>query len=80
MVDQKDFAAKAGIEPWQPLMEVADFNSLIAFSQEHQVPVFALEQKHTDQTGAIWDRTEQSMMSFEQAFDEFAERLLKLTA
>ena len=78
MVDQKAFAAKAGIEPWQPLMEVADFNSLIAFSQEHQVPVFALQQKHSEQSGAVWEQTEKSMRSFEQAFDECAERLLKL--
>lgn len=78
MVDQKEYAAKTGIEPWQPLMEVADFNSLIAFSQEHQVPVFALEQKHTDQSGAVWERTEESMRSFELAFDVCAERLLKL--
>ena len=78
MVDQKAFAVKAGIEPWQPLMEVADFNSLIAFSQEHQVPVFALQQSHSEQSGAVWERTEKSMRSFEQAFDECAERLLKL--
>jgi len=80
MVDQKAFAAKAGLPPWQPLMEVADFNSLIAFSQEHQVPVFALEQKHSDQSGAVWERTEKSMELFKQAFTECADRLLKLIA
>lgn len=78
MVDQKEFAARAGIPPWQPLMEMADFNSLIAFSQEHQVPVFALEQQHSKQSGAVWEQTQKSMRSFEQAFDECASRLLKL--
>lgn len=78
MVDQKAFTARAGIEPWKPLMEVADFNSLIAFSQEHQVPVFALEQKHSDQSGAVWERTEKSMGVFKKAFTECADRLLKL--
>ena len=80
MVDQTAFAARAGIEPWQPLMEVADFNSLIAFSQEHQVPVFALEQQHSGQSGAVWEQTERSMEMFKQAFTECADRLLKLIA
>ncbi|WP_445989436.1 ParA family protein [Chromobacterium haemolyticum] len=80
MVDQSAFVEKVGLDPSQPLMEVADFNSLIAFSQEHQVPVFALEQHHTDQSGAVWDRTKNSMKRFEQAFSECADRLLKLIA
>lgn len=80
MVDEDAFTQKSGISPWQPLMEVADFNSLIAFSQEHQVPVFALEQHHSDQSGAVWERTENSMRTFEQSFSDCADRLLKLIA
>lgn len=80
MIDQKEFTKRAGITPSTPLMEVADFNSLIAFSQEHQVPVFALEQKHSDQSGAVWERTEKSMELFKHAFSECADRLLKLIA
>src|ERR1035437_8526065 len=41
MVDPKIFRDWLGMEPWTPLLEVADFNSLIALSQEHQVPVYA---------------------------------------
>jgi cellulose biosynthesis protein BcsQ len=37
-----DFEARAGFAPWRPIMEVADFNSLIALSQEHQMPVYDL--------------------------------------
>lgn len=80
MVDSKAFSEKVGIAPWQPLMEVADFNSLIAFSQEHQVPVFALEQHHSDQSGAVWERTKNSMKLFEQSFSECADRLMLLIA
>lgn len=80
MVDQKRFIERIGQDPSKPLMEVADFNSLIAFSQEHQVPVYALQQKHSDQSGAVWDRTERSMKLFEQAFSECADKLLKLIA
>ena len=37
-----DYKARAGLDPWVPIMEVADFNSLIALSQEFQIPVYAL--------------------------------------
>ena len=36
-------------------MEVADFNSLIALSQEHQVPVYALTPEIVG-VGVVWDR------------------------
>ena len=41
MLDVSTFRKKAAIEPWMLIMEVADFNSQIALSQEHQVPVYA---------------------------------------
>lgn len=80
MLDQKDFLGRVGQEPWQPIMEVADFNSLIAFSQEHQIPVFALEKTHVDQSGAVWEQTEASMKIYKQAFSDCADRLIKLIA
>jgi AAA domain len=80
MVNPNEFASKIGINPWEPIMEVADFNSLIAFSQEHQVPVFALSQNHSNQTGAIWEQTEKSMALFNDAFSECADRLIALTS
>ena len=79
MVNQKAFTEKAGIYPWEPIMEVADFNSLIAFSQEHQVPVFALTPEHADQKGAVWEQTEKSMKLFYDAFSLCADRLVALT-
>jgi cellulose biosynthesis protein BcsQ len=57
MVDPKIFKDRLGIEPWTPLLEVADFNSLIALSQEFQVPVYALTAQQTGQVGAVWDQT-----------------------
>ena len=60
-------------------MEVADFNSQIALSQEHQVPVYALTPEKIDQQGAVWDQTKASMEVFEKAFKECAERVVALT-
>jgi hypothetical protein len=80
MVDRKRFVDRLGVEPWRPLLEVADFNSLIALSQEHQVPVYALTSKQTGQAGAVWDQTVESMGVYERAFSDCAEKVFVLTA
>ena len=74
------FRKKAGIEPWTPIMEVADFNSQIALSQEHQVPVYALTPEKIGQKGAVWEQTRASMDVFEKAFRDCAEKVIALTA
>ena len=56
LLDAENFRKKAAIEPWTPIMEVADFNSQIALSQEHQVPVYALTPEKIGQTGAVWNK------------------------
>lgn len=73
------FRAKAGIDPWTPLLEVPDFNSLIALSQEHQTPVYALTAEQIDQKGAVWDQTKASMDAFAEAFSLCADRVFALT-
>jgi hypothetical protein len=67
------------MEPWTPLLEVADFNSLIALSQEHQVPVYALTSMQTGQVGAVWDQTVESMKVYQEAFSVCADRVFALT-
>lgn len=79
MVDRTAFAAKTGIEPWKPILEVADFNSLIAESQKHQVPVYELTAEQTDQQGAVWEQTEKNMKVFADAFSSSADRVFALT-
>jgi cellulose biosynthesis protein BcsQ len=79
LLDEAEFKAKSGIDPWDPIMEVADFNSLIAESQEHQVPVYALTADLLKQGGAVWDQTEESMAVFKKAFEECADKVVALT-
>lgn len=79
MLMRSNFVAKIGIEPWTPIMEVADFNSLIALSQEHQTPVYALTPDIVGK-GAIWDQAKANMDNFERSFKECAERVIALTA
>jgi cellulose biosynthesis protein BcsQ len=80
MVNPQSFKDRIGIVPWTPILEVADFNSLIALSQEFQVPVYALTADQTKQAGAVWDQTEASMKVYSDAFAECAEKIFKLTA
>src|SRR6185369_8728584 len=56
MVQDELFKERLGLEPWNPILEVADFNSIIALSQEHQVPVYALTEQQAGQQGAVWDQ------------------------
>jgi cellulose biosynthesis protein BcsQ len=79
MIDLQKFHDRLGIEPWTPLLEVADFNSLIALSQEHQVPVYALTAEQTGQAGAVWDQTEASMKVFHDAFAACAGKVFAIT-
>jgi cellulose biosynthesis protein BcsQ len=79
MADPADFKRRCGLDAWTPILEVADFNSLIALSQEHQVPVYALTPEQTGQVGAVWKQTQENMEIFFKAFDLFAERIFMLT-
>lgn len=78
MLDKNEFKQKIGMDPWNPLLEVADFNSLIALSQEHQVPVYALTAEQTGQRGAVWDQTKEDMAKFSNAFSACADKVIAL--
>ena len=79
MLDTQAYKKLSGTEPWLPLLEVADFNSLIALSQEHQTPVYALTQAQTGQAGAVWEQTKESMKKYEDAFSTCADKVFALT-
>lgn len=79
MVDPGRFRDRLGIEPWAPILEVSDFNSLIALSQQFQVPVYALTAAQTKQAGAVWDQTVESMTVYKEAFASCADKVFKLT-
>ena len=58
-------------EPFN-LANIADFNSLIAKSQEHNVPVFSLNDEQIDQSGVILDVMKKSRDDFEKTFSKLA--------
>lgn len=79
MLDRAAYFGKSGTNPWVPIMEVADFNSIIALSQEFQVPVYELTEAQANQQGAVWKQTRESMDVFEKAFSNCADLVFALT-
>jgi cellulose biosynthesis protein BcsQ len=70
----------AGFEPETPLLQMSDFNSLIARSQEHQVPVFELTDAQLSLGGSVLENTKDSMDRFHHLFAEAADRVIMLLA
>lgn len=66
----------AGFRPEEPLVQMPDFNSLIARSQEHQVPVFELTDEQLDQQGVVLQTTKLSMEKFRELFSQAADRVI----
>lgn len=80
LIDTAAFTSIVGFDPSEPILSVADFNSLIALSQEHQVPVYALTADKIGQQGKVWETTVASMDIFKKAFKECAEKIIALTS
>lgn len=79
MLDTADYKARIGTDPWSPLLEVQDFNSLIAYSQQLQTPVYALTEEQIQLGGAVWAKTKHDMDAFEILFSDCADKVIALT-
>jgi chromosome partitioning protein len=61
------------------LINIADFNSLIAQSQKHNKPIFALSDKEIEQAGVILSKMKKSRDEFKSAFQALAKSVRTLT-
>ncbi len=61
------------------LAQIADFNSLIAQSQESATPVFALTESQLGRQGVVLDQMIQSRNSFSETFEKLAGDVAQLT-
>ena len=62
------------------LSQIPDFNSLIARSQKHQTPIFALTSEQIGQTGVVLERTEHSRDNFRDLFSDLADKTIALAS
>ena len=72
--------AAIGLNSTEPILQMSDFNGLIALSQKHQAPVFCLSDDQLEQSGIVLQRTKQSMHQFHDLFSEAASRVITLTS
>ena len=78
-VGLEDFRSHvSGDEPYN-LSNVADFNSLIAQSQKHNVPIFALTEEQIEQGGVILENMKISRDNFRKVFSVLATEVHALT-
>jgi cellulose biosynthesis protein BcsQ len=61
------------------LAEISAFNSLIARSQEHQVPVFSLTDAQIGLEGKVLVRTNESKAMFERIFTTLGDMVVEMT-
>jgi cellulose biosynthesis protein BcsQ len=76
LIFQDDFYQE--LDDYKCLGVISDFNSLIAKSQEHQTPVFALTQEQLNQYGKVYDQTVATQENFRNIFDQIATRIMHI--
>lgn len=78
-IDKGAFESVVGSGSSYQLAQIADFNSLIAKSQEHATPVFALSDDQLMQRGKILQRMQHQREDFKQSFMKLSGDILKLS-
>ena len=63
----------------QPILQLSDFNTLIALSQEHHVPVYDLKDHELGKAGVVGENMKESMNRFRALFSDGADRIIILT-
>lgn len=76
MMLSREVYEAAEIDPYSPLLQMPDFNSLIASSQAHQVPIFELTAEQIDQVGRVLENTQGSQDDFRDLFSMGADKII----
>jgi len=75
MLLDRELYGRCGLEADFTLGVIADFNSLIAASQTHQTPIYALSAEQIGKAGVVLEAAEQSRDEFRSAFEAMAEKV-----
>lgn len=80
IIDEDRFREVAVPEEPYNLVNIADFNSLIAQSQKHNTPIFSLTDTQIEQAGNVLENMKLSRDNFNAIFTKFAEAIIGLTS
>lgn len=62
------------------LTKISNFNSLIAISQTHRTPIYALTAKQLGQTGVVLKANQKKQEEFHKTFSDLADKIIGLTS
>ena len=62
----------------KPILQMPDYNSLIARSQEHKAPIFELTDPQLEHAGEVLKQTKKSMHRFQKLYSEGVDRIMVL--
>lgn len=80
MLLPKENYINEGIEEHFTLAKISNFNSLIALSQEHGTPVYALTAEQLDQKGVVLQHNQNKQLEFENSFSDLADKIIQLSS
>lgn len=78
-VSLESFSSSIGHSEPYNLCNISDFNSLIAQSQKHNIPVFALNDSQIEQSGGVLENMKESREEFNKVFHKLALGIHELT-
>lgn len=78
-INSSTFQANVAADEPFNLANISDFNSLIAQSQKHNVPVFALNDEQIEQGGTVLENMVESRNGFRNTFAQLAAEVHRLT-
>ncbi len=83
MMLPEQFYTGSGVEGSCTLAKIPNFNSLIALSQEHQTPVYALTLEHLRSAkwqGGVLEKAQEKQQQFLEVFSGLADKVIGLTS
>jgi len=61
------------------LAQIPNFNSLVTYSQDHNIPVFELTEEQLEQSGTVLDLSEAKIDRFREVFANLADNIIRMT-
>jgi len=80
MLLPRELYAEQGIGDNFCLTKIANFNSLIALSQEHGTPIYDLTPEQLGQQGVVLENNQQKQKDFHNTFSALADKVIGLTS
>ncbi|MFM6151719.1 MAG: hypothetical protein ACKPE3_01780, partial [Sphaerospermopsis kisseleviana] len=72
--------AEQGMNVNLTMTKISNFNSLIALSQEHSTPIYALTSEQLKQYGRVLESNQKKQEEFKTTFSDLADKIIALSS